>query len=63
MIFLLQVHAAIFSAVLSLVGLAVVLIMFTNKIIIINKYGGDKGKLEVGSMTIEQSVVNNFATS
>ena len=56
-------QAAIISAFLSLEGLAAVLIMFTNKILIINKYGGDRGKLEVGSMTIEQSVVNSHATS
>ena len=58
-----QVHAAIFSAVLSLVGLVVVLIMFTNKILIILKHGGDRGKLGMSSMTIEQSVVNSHVTS
>merc|ERR1719378_1965648 len=58
-----EVHAAIFSAVLSLVGLVVVLIMFTNKILIILKHGGDRGKLGMSSMTIEQSIVNSHVTS
>ena len=55
-----EVHAAIFSAVLSLVGLAVVLIMFTNKIIIISRNTGDRGQLSQGHrMTIEQSGINS----
>ena len=59
-----EVDAAIFSAVVSLVGLVVVVIMFTNKIIIISKNSADRGKLEVGTrMTIEQSVINSHGAS
>eukprot|EP00092_Neocalanus_flemingeri_P011699 GFUD01012615.1.p1 GENE.GFUD01012615.1~~GFUD01012615.1.p1 ORF type:complete len:913 (+),score=187.69 GFUD01012615.1:372-2741(+) len=54
-----EVHAAIFSAVLSLVGLAVVLIMYTNKVVLILKGGEEREKLGTGSRTIEQSVVSS----